>query len=233
MGNNTPTQLTLGVQLRDEANFDNYFVTESNAATVSALSSLNSENHLTYLWGAENSGRTHLMQSLCHKHSLAGLGVLYLSLRERSEFDPGMLRGTNSLSMVCLDDVDAICGDEDWEQSLFTLYNDLQETDTQLLLSATCAPQQLPVKLADLHSRLQSGLVFQLTPLSDEEKCGMLSLRAANRGMELNQHVAEYIVKRADRNIDSLIAVLDTLDGETLQKGRRLTRPFVRDVMQW
>ena len=58
-------------------------------------------------------------------------------------------------------------------------------------------------------------------------------LRATNRGMVLNQQTADYIVQRADRNLDQLIAVLDRLDSESLQRGRKLTIPLVREVMSW
>ena len=228
-----PTQLTLGVRLRDEARLDNFFVSTANAACIKALTNPGLDNRFIYLWGGLNTGRTHLLQALCQRPALAGQGVLYLPLQHKQQLDARVLQGSSSLSMVGLDDLDAVCDDHDWESAIFHFFNLLQETDTQLLVTASCPPQHLPIGLADLHSRLQSALVLQLSPLDDRDKCSMLSLRAANRGMELGRHVAEYIVQRADRRLDSLIAVLDKLDGETLQKGRRLTIPFVRDVMGW
>lgn len=233
MSEQLPTQLTLGVQLRDDARYENFFVNDANAAAVTSLADDSQENHLFYLWGSEYSGRSHLIQAHCFKQAEAGHGVLYLPLQDKTSLDPGMLQGTNSLSMVCLDDIELVAGDEEWEAAIFNLYNALQESDTRLLVSANCAPQDLNINLADLHSRLQSGLTFQLAEMSDSDKSAMLSLRAANRGMELSQQIADYIVNRADRNLNSLIGVLDTLDGESLQRGRRLTIPLVREVMGW
>ena len=173
------------------------------------------------------------MQALCHQQTLLGQAVLYLPMLDRNQFDPLMLQGTNSLSMVCLDDIDAICGDEAWESAVFQLYNTLQETDTHLLVSATCAPQQLAIALPDLRSRLQSGLVYQLASSTDAEKCDILRLRAENRGMFLAEQVAEYIVQRAGRSTTELMDVLEKLDQATLERGRRLTKPLIKEVMGW
>jgi len=233
MNDQRPTQLTLGVQLRDDANFENFYVNQANEALFAALTKEALDSHLVYLWGSANSGRSHVLQATCYQRAQAGLGVLYLPLQDIDHFDPDMLQGTDSLSIVCLDDLESIAGNAQWEQAVFNLYNTLQESDTSLLVSASCAPLDLQVELADLHSRLQSGLTFQLTDMSDADKCAMLSLRAANRGMDLNLQVADYIVKRVDRNVDQLIKVLDRLDGESLQLGRRLTIPLVREVMRW
>lgn len=233
MNSESPVQLTLGVQLRDEANFSNFFLSAENEALLGKLNSLRPDDHLIYLWGASGTGRSHLMQALCHQHADAGEAVLYLPLADKQDLHPDILSSTGSLALVCLDDIDTICGDQDWERAVFQLYNSLQETDTQLLVSADSAPQHLSVSLADLQSRLQSGLVFQLATVTDPEKSAILQLRARNRGMELAPQIADYIVQRADRNLNALMAVLDKLDQETLKRGRRLTIPLIKDVLGW
>src|SRR3546814_5947784 len=45
------------------------------------------------------------------------------------------------------------------------------------------SPLELPVKLADLKSRLTLALIFQMRPLSDEDKLRALQLRASRRGL--------------------------------------------------
>lgn len=233
MTESIPTQLVLGVQLRDEANFENFHISEDNKKVVAALRSSPVAGSCHYLWGALSSGRTHLIQALCHDQAENGLSTLYLPLQEFSSLSPEMLQGANSLSMVCLDDVDAICGNERWERALFNLYNELLDADTQLLITANCAPQQLQLELQDLKSRLQSTVVYQLDTPDDEDKREILCLRAANRGMELSIQLAEFLVQRAERSLDGLIGVLDQLDQATLERGRRLTIPLIKEVMGW
>lgn len=229
----TPTQLVLGVHLQDEARFSNFLVNAANSQLLENLQVEDSSRQLLYVWGNSASGRTHLLQALCHQQAGLGNAVLYLPLGSREEFGVEILQGANTLSMVCLDDVDELCGDAVWEAALFNLYNEVLESDTRLLITANAPPQQLSLGLPDLQSRLQSCLVYQMLEPGDEEKGEILRLRAVNRGINIEKPVAEYIVQRAERSLSSLMAILDQLDRVTLEKGRRVTIPLVKEIMQW
>ncbi len=233
MNQDTPTQLVLGVHLQDETNFSNYLVSPVNSQLVSSLQNENSPQQFIYIWGASSSGRTHLLQALCHQQAESGNAVLYLPLGERAEFGVELLQGANTLSMVCLDDVDELANVGEWEAALFKLYNEVLETDTRLLVSANVPPQQLSLSLPDLQSRLQSFLVYQMQEPGDEEKSAILRMRAKNRGINIDAAVADYIVQRAERSLASLMDILEKLDRITLEKGRRVTIPLVREIMQW
>jgi len=67
----------------------------------------------------------------------------------------------------------------------------------------------------------------------DEALLAALVLRAHRRGMTLEEDVARYILSRAPRGMTELMAVLDLLDARSLQAGRRLSIPFVREALAW
>ena len=102
-----------------------------------------------------------------------------------------------------------------------------------LVISARRVPAQLPVCLADLRSRLTAGILLQLARPQDEDRLAILQARAERRGLELSDEVAHYILKRADRHTEALLAVLQLLDDASLSNQRRLTIPFVKTVMAW
>jgi DnaA family protein len=85
--------------------------------------------------------------------------------------------------------------------------------------------------LPDLVSRLGWGPVFQLSALTDIEKRGALQLRAHRRGLEMGDEVADYLLKRCPRDMDSLFNLLNRLDHASLAAQRRLTIPFVRQLL--
>jgi DnaA family protein len=91
----------------------------------------------------------------------------------------------------------------------------------------------LPVQLADLKSRLTLALVFQLRPLSDEDKLRALQLRASRRGLHLTDEVGRFILSRNTRSMDALFDMLERLDQASLQARRKLTIPFVKEIMGW
>ncbi|MFT5693261.1 MAG: DnaA family protein [Oceanicoccus sp.] len=227
-------QLPLAVQLRDDATFGNFYQADNGLLIAQLRDQLTKGERYNFVYGAQGAGCSHLLQAACHEAGKLGLESLYLPLAELHEYRAEELfEGLERLSLVCIDDIQIVIGDDYWESHLFHLFNRLKENDVMLLVSSKCAVRELPIKLADLASRLSWGGVFQIRPLSDEQRHEVLKFRAAERGMELSDEVAQYICYRCQRDTGSLLAVLDKLDLTSLKEQRRLTIPFVKATMLW
>jgi DnaA family protein len=226
-------QLTLPVQLRDEATLENFLAAPAVQPLLGALRGLIAPagESMIFLHGADGSGKSHLLQACCH---LAGAGALYLPLAELVQYPPDeVLQGVEALDLVCLDDVHSVLGNDSWELALFNLYNRALQQNCKLLIAANAAPRALPVDLADLRSRLSWGVVFQLASADDEGKAAILQFRASRRGLSLSPEVASYIVSRAPRSMGLLLNLLDTLDQASLAEQRSLSIPFVKQALGW
>lgn len=226
-----PRQLSLQVMLDDAATFDNFHVTAANAQALDYLRDATHLAQFTWLWGAPGAGCSHLLQALCQQEGHAR-GTLYMPLQMLAQFHPEMLEGLEALDLVCLDDVEHIAGNADWELALFSLFNRLRDSGTRLLIAGRSAPRKLQVQLPDLLSRLQLGLVFQVHELTDEEKIQALQKRARLRGMDLSEEVAHYFLQRTERSSKGLFSLLERLDEHSLRTQRRITIPLVREVLQ-
>lgn len=227
-------QLTLPVSLRDDATFENFYVRTADREAVHAVRVLAGEGgfRCICLSGGAGSGRSHLLQAACHEAFDAGREALYLPLGEVVDCDPrGLLEASGMPGLVCVDDLDRAAGDRAWEESLFHLYNRLHADGGALLVAASAPPAALGLALADLASRLGAGQVYRLAGLDDAGKEAALQLRAARRGLVLESAVARYLLERLPREWTELLAVLDRLDEASLAHQRRLTIPFVREVL--
>ena len=142
-----------------------------------------------------------------------------------------MLDGLEQLSLVCLDDIDSIAGNEEWEQAIFHLYNRLRDLHTPLLITAGNSPKGSSIKLADLKSRLAWDHVFHLKVLEEKATLRALQKRANSRGFDLSEEVADYLFKRVARDMHSLFQLLDKLDQASLIAKKKLTIPFVKDLL--
>lgn len=223
-------QLPLGIRLREGATFDGYYAGPNHLAVEAVRACLSgSGESLIYLWGAAGVGKSHLLQAACHEMGVRGEPAAYLPLDEIPS--PAMLEGLESMPLVCLDALEAVAGDRDWEEALFHLYNRLREAGGRLLVAARARPAELALNLADLVSRLNWGLTFQLQTLDDEEKLEVLYLHAQRRGLVMPEEVGRYLIRREARDLPVLLALLDTLDQASLAAQRRLTVPFVKDVL--
>ncbi len=231
-----PVQLPLGIRLRDDATFDN-FVIGTNGTLVSLLDlrgeAPGRDEQLFYVYGSEGAGASHLLQAACHQADQLSTSSVYLPLAQLSDYPVSVLEGLEALDLVCIDDLQQIAGAAEWEEAMFHLFNRLRDSGTRLLVAANCAPTHLGLELPDLLSRLGWGLVFQIAELDDEQKCSALILRARNRGLEMTEDLSRYILSRSPRSMGALFDVLEKLDSASLRDKRKLTLPFVKQVMGW
>ena len=73
---------------------------------------------------------------------------------------------------------------------------------------------------------------LMLDPLDDESRAELLRDRAQRRGLVLEEATIDWMLSRTDRNLTSLVALLDRLDRESLAAQRKITVPFLRQVME-
>jgi DnaA family protein len=224
-------QLTLGVQLKERATFAS-FLTARNVELVAHLRSAAATTPPGASWiaGPHTAGKSHLLQAVCAELA-RGKRAAYLPLETLLPFGPDALEGAETLDLACYDDVQTIAGLPDWEQRLFSLWQLALERGTTLLFAARENPVHVDFDLPDLKSRLASSSVFVVRELNDAEQLEALALRARLRGLELPPETARYLQRRFPRDMRTLCEILDTLDDAAFVAQRRLTVPFIRDVV--
>lgn len=228
-------QLPLGVQLRESANFASFYA-GPNAELLHQLATIavGSNTDATNTWficGPEGSGKTHLLQAAARAAGGQGRSLAYVPLADLVSTEPAVLSGLTALSLVCLDDVQLAVGHRAWEEALMGLCDGLRAQRGSLIVAGTAPPMELGFGLKDLATRLAWGPVYALKPLDDADKLGFLQLRARNRGLELPDETGRFLLNRSARDIPALLYVLDRLDHASLAAQRKLTVPFVSEVL--
>jgi DnaA-homolog protein len=225
-------QLPLGVRIPDRAVFDN-FLPGKNAEAVERLRRLARRESTGIVWicGPAGSGKSHLLQATCVEAN-ASMSAAYFPFAELANLGVGALDGLSSLGCVCVDDVDRVAGQADWERALFGLYREVDERSGCLVLSAQAPPALTAWSLKDLASRFTATAIFQLKLLDEHEQLLALQHRAHIRGFELPDETARWLQRRFPRDMHTLYELLDTLDEAALVAQRRLTIPFIRSVLR-
>jgi DnaA family protein len=225
-------QLPLAMRLRERALFDS-FVPGANAAAVGQLRTLASgaAGGVYWLSGPHAVGKTHLLQASCALAGSAGADAAYLPLSQLVALGPESLEGWHDARVVALDDVTAVAGRRDWEQGLFRLHREVEERGAVLLAAAVAPPLLVKFSLPDLGSRFAAATLLPLRLLDEPEQREALRLRAHLRGLELPEETALYLQRRFRRDLPTLYQLLDAIDAAALQAQRRLTVPFIRQVL--
>jgi DnaA-homolog protein len=130
---------------------------------------------------------------------------------------------------VVADDVEKL--DEASQIALFNAINEARQSGGRVLAAGNAPPAQLPLR-EDLRSRLAWGLVYQVKPLTDEERAVFLRGEAGRRGMRVGDDVIGYLLSHVRRDPPSLVAVLDQLDRASLESQRRITLALVREILK-
>ncbi|HLJ37597.1 MAG TPA: DnaA regulatory inactivator Hda [Steroidobacteraceae bacterium] len=225
-------QLPLGVRLPDRAVFASFLPGRNTEALAHARAVARGElRGVTWICGPAGSGKTHLLQAICAAASERSRGG-FVPLAQLADFGGGVLDGLGELECLCIDDLDRVAGDAAWERRLFGLLRETEEAGGALVAAAAAPPALQRWALADLGSRLGAGAVFQLRPLDEAEQQAALELRAHLRGLELPEETWQWLRRRYPRDMRLLYQLLDTLDEASLAAQRRLTVPFIRDVLR-
>ena len=225
-------QLALALELQESTTFANYYPGK-NTQLLGSLQEVSRGRgeQFIYLWGKEGVGRTHLLQACCHVADKLRLSPIYLPLGDVTHLKPTMLEGLEALHLVCIDDIEGIAGRPAWEEAFFHFFNNMRDEGKRLIVAGSLPPNELGMALHDLVSRLSWGMVFQVQSLTDEEKAQALLLRAKGRGLHIPGNVVQYLLKRWPRDMSSLFAALEKLDHASLVAKRKLTVPFVKEVL--
>lgn len=233
-------QLPLPIHQIDEDTFDNFYAENSELLLESLKRNFTDvQQPFFYIWGGRSCGKSHLLKAVSNHFLLNQQTSSYIPLKKAHYFSPLVLDNAELLNVICLDDIQAIAGDEEWELAIFNLFNQIREQQglfnegrkTLLLISADCPPHQLNIKLPDLRSRLTWGEVYPLPDLTDEQKCHILQSNAHQKGVELSDEITHFLLKKLGTDLQELSKVLEKLDHASLQAQRKLTIPFVKEVL--
>jgi DnaA family protein len=226
-------QLPLGVRIPDREVFESFLPARNQQVVAHAVQVARGEaTAVTWICGPASAGKTHLLQAVCSKAGDAGGRAAYFPLTELASLGTGVLDGLGLLECACIDDLDRVIGDLEWERALFGVLREVQEKQARLVVAAKSPPALLSWKLPDLGSRFTAAAIFQLRELDDLEQQQALQLRARLRGFELPDDTSRWLQRRFPRDMRTMCELLDTLDEASLVAQRRLTVPFIRSVLK-
>lgn len=225
-------QLLLNLRPRPDARLSD-FAAPAWAGLVAALEAfLENPGGLFYLRGEGGLGRSHLLAALCGEAERRHMSALLLPLGELRGEDPALLQGLEVLDLLAIDDLGQVAGEPAWEEALFHLFNRTRAAGGRLLFSAAVGPREAGFRLPDLVSRLGQAPCWTLELPDDASREALLQAAARRHDLVLEPDVLRYLLGRGPRETGRLLALVADLDRQSLLAGRRLTIPFVRQVLE-
>lgn len=218
-----PEQLVFALVDEEAPTFAN-FVVGPNAEAMAALA-VAAQGGCTdaiALWGAEGSGKTHLLRAFAAAATAAGRNAHYAA-------DPSLVDAATHAQCVAVDDVDR--ADTAAQARLFTLFNALRERGGNFVAASRLPPARIDLR-DDLRTRLGWGLTFEVRVLDDIDKPAALLGYARQRGFDLGDDVIAYLLAHGRRDMRSLTRTLAALDRHSLSTRRAITVPLLREWLK-
>jgi DnaA-homolog protein len=219
-------QLLLPLQPQQLKSFALFFPGKNHLALETLIAPTHPQ--FIYLFGASGSGKSHLLEAYASQAIEKCDRVLFLPLKNLNH-QKNYLKELPKLAAVLVDDLEYLSQDE--EADLFHLFNQLQSTNTPLIVTSNLAPNALNIQLPDLKSRLESGLALKLETLKDEELLAALKLHAQHLGLRLNEKIYIFILNHLERKLSSLILQLKKVTDYSLLTRRPVTIKMIKFVL--
>lgn len=128
--------------------------------------------------------------------------------------------------------VEELAADVYDERALFHLLNMAREDNAWILITARSAPGGWATGLRDLNSRLRSMVTVTLDPPDERLLRALLIKLAADRQVELDDGVINYLIVRIERTFLGVHAAIERIDREALQRKRPVTRALAADLFR-
>lgn len=238
-------QLPLPVTLPTDETFES-FIHGDNGALVDLLTSLSAKgcdwrNNATFaalshsrlpgiaIIGGAGRGKSHLLYAFCHQLAAQNIHHIYLNMENIEAWSAAVFDSLESLPFICLDNLHAIAGNRVWEEAVFHFINRIVDSQTAVLLWASQLGSHHPAFiLPDLRSRLSWGVTYQLHPLDEYAKTQVLKNRAAQRGLKFSEQAIQFLRHHTERDLPTLLSLLDRLDTRSLQEQKKLSVGMVK-----
>lgn len=226
---NTP-QLPLRLARPTRAGLDDFLPADAPALAM-LRSWLRAPSSHLLLRGPAGCGKTHLLLAALAEAAAQGRAGAYLPLAALGTGAADMVAAQPLAELVAVDDLDEARVDDALQRALFALHNRIGDAGGHLLYACRGQPGEWNDLLPDLRSRLGQATQALLSPLDEAQRRQWFMQRAGALGMQLEEPALEYLFRRVGRDLPGLQRLLERLDRDSLAAQRKLTVPFLRDLL--
>jgi chromosomal replication initiator protein len=213
---------TRAFKLNPKYTLDSFVVGQSNQLAYAAAVAVSSQSGTAYnplfLYGGVGLGKTHLLHGIGHASAGKGLNYLYVSSEQfTNEFITSIqMKRTGdfrekyrSVDVLLMDDIQFMRGKEAIQESFFHTFNDLHNSNRQIVIACD-RPSSALVPLEDrLRSRFQWGLSADLQPPDLETRRAILEVKAAAMRVGVPDEVLDLISENFLSSIRDLEGALN------------------------
>ena len=168
-----------------------------------------------FLYSASGMGKTHLVTAILNavREKNSDFRILYMTSENfGNEFVKALKTGCmvdfhekyRSIDLFLIEDIQFLIGKERMQEELFHTLHKLHQEGKQIVITADKAPKELQNLDVRLLSRLEGGLIADISAPDYETRLAILSRKSELLELKLPMEVAEFIANRLRANVRQL-----------------------------
>ena len=202
--------------------FENYVMGNSNRFAYAAAQAVANNPATTYnplfLYGGVGLGKTHLMHAIGNriKQNDPTMKVLYISSENFTNEIINSIYNKNTeafrkkyrnIDCLIIDDIQFLKGKEQTQVEFFHTFNDLRDSNKQIIISSDRLPKEIETLEDRMRSRFEQGLIADIQPPDLETRIAILRQKAANDKIEMPNEVLTLLATSITNNIREIEGV--------------------------
>lgn len=226
--------------------FETYVAGPSNDVALSAVRDVIAKPGKKYnplvLVGKSGLGKTHLLNAigleLAKKKnavvaclSTQGFVDELIAAIDGNRVDWWRARYRRATALL-LDDIQLLAGKERTQEELFNLFNQFLDADRQLVFTAPAHPNTLDGLEERIVSRLEGGLVVEISEPDKELKRAALERLLKQQRVPTEPALLDYLVDRSVESVRNLTALVQRVVEAAAAQDAPVTAGLARDVLE-
>ena len=200
-----------------------------------------------FVFSPTGMGKTHICQAIgleTKKHH-PELTVLYVNAEQFLMQFQASCRNNSSKSsrddfvhfyqmidVLIIDDIQFLSGKPKTQDTLFHIFNHLQQTGKQLIFTCDKPPAEIKDMEQRLISRFKWGLSAEMSLPDVETRRNILKRKAYNEGVELPEDVVNYIAEHIKTNIREMEGFLISLIAQSSLNRKSITISLAKQMVE-
>lgn len=232
--------------LNPQYTFENFVVGHgnqfANAACQAVSASPAKHYNPLFMYGGVGLGKTHLLNAIGNQ-SLNNNPASRICFMSSEKFTNELITSIRfqkidsfrekfrSVDILLIDDVQFIAGKERTQEEFFHTFNDLYNSNRQIVVTSDNLPKDIHDLEERLRSRFEWGLIADIQPPDIETKVAILKKKSEFLRINLPDDVSFFLASSVKSNIRELEGSLKRLHAYSSLSDKEITLSLAKDVL--
>lgn len=204
--------------------FDTFIVGKGNelahAAAQAIVANPGKAYNPLFIYGGVGLGKTHILQAIGHELSKRTDKIMYVSCEKfTNDYIHSVRNGQakefkdkyRNVDLLMIDDIQFMAGKDGTQEEFFHTFNELHQTNKQIIITSDRPPKSIPALEKRLLSRFEWGMIADVVQPDVETRMAILESKCKEKSYPLEREILYFIANNIQNNIRELEGALNRL----------------------